>query len=960
MIGSRLDPLVEREAELSALRVAVEQAAVGDGALVVIEGPAGIGKTRLVRAARGLAEADGGFRILAARGAEFEAHMAFGVVRQLLDPIVLALGATERDELFTGAAGLARTVLGGAEVTTEAAGADRYSKINGLFWLISTLARERPLAIVVDDVQWADEPSLEFLGFLARRIEGLPVLLVAAMRPAREAPGHLPMALVAEPTASVLRPAPLSDESVGRFVREAVGSAVDPDFVAACLEATRGNPFLLSELLREVAARRIAPTAEAAWRIGSLAHGGVSAAVELRLARMPEAARPLAEAVAVLGDETSGSAAAGLAGLDPALAGAAESALVRAGILEQRRGLCFTHPLVRSTVLHGMSPTERARLHAAAARLLSARGADPETLATHLLHIEPAAGDETVEHLRAAARRATQLGASGTAAAYLDRALAEPPAPPLRCAVLTELGSAEARAGLARATAHLRQAVEVAPDPAAAARAALELARALKFGGEAVQAVDVLAAVRPVLGSLDPELRELIELEEIGLAYISRGARARLGGRVGAPGDRGGSPTSRLEAFVLAGLAFDSAAAGVRSAVECGALAARAVASDLIPVDPTEGGYGMLIAGVAMMFSGRFGDASAIYARMSAEGRRRGSVVVRSAAASTGALVNWRRGRIREAEADSSLALDMAAESHGTEALVNAARAVKALVAVTRDPSPDELARIEAEVLDTSADPDALPYHLVLHARGVVRVARGDFDGGIVDLLECGRLGLAWGAPNPAVVPWRSDAAVALARAGDRERAKALAAEELELAARFGAPHAIGIAQRAVALVAKDATSLATLEQAVASLSQSGAALDLAVAATDLAAAQRRAGLKSDARKTAARAQELAVACGAAAVARRAREEALATGLRPRRVALKGVDSLTPSELRVAQRAAEGLTNREIAEDLFVTTKTVEMHLANAYAKLGIRSRTQLAEALEPHGASDASLATVS
>src|SRR5919108_3962191 len=120
MNGSRLGPLVEREAELSALGVAVEHAVLGDGALVVIEGPAGIGKTRLLRAARGLAEADGSFRILAARGAEFEAHMAFGVVRQLLDPIVLALGATERDELFTGAAALAQTVLGGAEVTTEA------------------------------------------------------------------------------------------------------------------------------------------------------------------------------------------------------------------------------------------------------------------------------------------------------------------------------------------------------------------------------------------------------------------------------------------------------------------------------------------------------------------------------------------------------------------------------------------------------------------------------------------------------------------------------------------------------------------------------------------------------------------------------------------------------------------------------------------------------------------------
>jgi DNA-binding CsgD family transcriptional regulator len=350
---------------------------------------------------------------------------------------------------------------------------------------------------------------------------------------------------------------------------------------------------------------------------------------------------------------------------------------------------------------------------------------------------------------------------------------------------------------------------------------------------------------------------------------------------------------------------------------------------------------------VAMMFSGRFEDAISIYARMGAEGRRRGSVVVRSAAASVGGLVEWRRGRIPEAEAESSLALDLAAEAHGTDALLNSARAVKALAALARGAAPDELARVEAEVLDATSDPDALPYHLVLHARGLVRMERGDLEGGIADLLECGRIGVAWGAINPTVVPWRSDAALALARAGDRKRAARLATEELELATRFGAKHAIGIAQRAAAVVANDATTLSTLERAVANLRDSQAMLALSTALTDLAGAQRRDGQRGVARESAADALELAMACGAGVLARRAQEEALATGARPRRTARRGVDSLTPSELRVAQRAAKGLSNREIAEDLFVTIKTVEMHLANAYGKLGIRSRTQLPGVLD-------------
>jgi DNA-binding CsgD family transcriptional regulator len=942
--------LVERDAELAALTAAAGEAVAGEGRLVVVEGPAGIGKTRLVRAVRRHASDELGTGVLAARGTELEAHIAFGIVRQLLDPVVFALPEPEREELFKGSARLARSVLGEPEADGGASGADRYSKISGLFWLVSALTRRGPLALAVDDAQWADEPSLEFLAFLARRLEALPLLLVVATRPAQQSPSHLSAALVVEPGALVLRPAPLSPASVETLVSRAVGGAADEDFTAACLEATGGNPFLLSELLREVRARRIPPTAQAARRVGSLALGGVSAVVELRLAQMPAEARVLAEAVAVLVDRVSPTAAARLAGLDADSRGRAESALVRAGLLEDRGGLCFAHPLLRATVLQGISPTRRARLHAAAVNLLADRGAAPEELATHLLHVETAGDPHTVATLRAAAARAGSLGAPATAAGYLERALVEPPEHDVRCAVLTEFGRAEAHAGLVAAVEHLRQAVAAATDPAARAGAALELARALKFGGDAIDAVDVLAALEPDLGALEPELRELVELEHVGLAYISRGARERLAVRIATLRDPGREPRTRLEAFVLAGLAFDAAAGGELPAAAAADLAGRAVAGDLIPIDPMEGGYGMLIAGVATMWADRLDDASRINARMLAEGRRRGSVVVRSAAISMQALVSWRRGRVLAAEADSSLALDLAENAHGTGALVTAARAVKALVALTRGPDADELARIEAEVLERGSDPDALPYHLVVHARGLVRIAQGELERGIADLLECGRVSLAWGSGNPTTVPWRSDAALALARTGERERARRLAEEELTLAEAFGAGRAIGIARRALALVRDDAGTIPELERAVATLSATPAALELAIAMADLAAAQRRAGRRSAARETAMRAQELAMSCGATALARRALEEALAAGARPRRLARRGVDALTPAELRVAQRAADGDTNREIAEDLFVTTKTVEMHLANAYGKLGVRSRTQLPDALRAGG----------
>ncbi len=950
-----LGPLLERDAELSALAAAVADTRRGEGRLVLVEGPAGIGKTRLLRSVREVAAVHGGARVLSARGTELESQIAFGVVRQLLDPVVLAIAGPEREQLFTGAAKLAREVLGEVVLDADSPVADRYSKINGLFWLVSTLARGEPLALVVDDVQWADEPSIEFLCFAARRVEGVALLIVAASRPANESSGDLWAELVTEPGARVLRPAPLSPASVETLVRATVGATVDANFTAACLESTRGNPFLLSELLREVGARRLAPTAQEALRVGSLAPGGVSAVMQLRLARMPDGARPLAEAVAVLGDHTSGASAARLAGPDPGSASAAEVALVRAGILEDRQGLCFTHPLVRATVLHGLAPSRRANLHARAVEELRERDAEPQELAAHLLHVDPAGDEQTVVTLRAAAARAGVLGAPAAAAAYLERALAEPPRADLRGAVLTELGQAEARAGLSEATSHLRRAVAENAEPIGRAIAAVELARALKFGGDAAEALDVLDALDPDLDALDPELRELVDLEHIGLGYISEKARKRLAARIAALPEPADEPRTPLEAFILAGQAFDTAAGGLRPAAEAAGFAARAVAGDLLPIDPMEGGYGMLIAAVAMMWADRLDDASRINARILSEGRRRGSVIARTAAGSMQALVNWRRGRIADAEADATMALELAQNAHGTDTLVTAARAVRALVALTRGADTEELARVEADVLRGS-DPDALPYHLVLHARGLLRVASGDIARGIDDLLECGQVSVSWGAGNPSTVPWRSDAAVALARAGDRERARQLAAEELALAEAFGAKRAIGLALRALALVSDDATTLPTLERAVATLAESPAAFDLAVATVDLAAAQRRAGQRSAARASATHAQELAMSCGATVLARRAREEAFASGARPRRLALRGVNALTASELRVARLAADQNTNREIAEELFVTIKTVEMHLANVYGKLGIRSRTQLADALGAGGESPETL----
>jgi DNA-binding CsgD family transcriptional regulator len=197
------------------------------------------------------------------------------------------------------------------------------------------------------------------------------------------------------------------------------------------------------------------------------------------------------------------------------------------------------------------------------------------------------------------------------------------------------------------------------------------------------------------------------------------------------------------------------------------------------------------------------------------------------------------------------------------------------------------------------------------------------------------------------MVPWRSSAAESLARLGDRNRATALADEEVELARGWGAQRAIGVALRAAGMIRNGAHGIELLRQAAEILESSPAPLEHARALCELGAALRRAGHRSEARQKLRSALDLAHRLGGTTVANRARDELTIAGARPRRAATRGRDALTPSELRTAQLAAAGRTNREIAESLFVTLRTVETHLTSSYAKLGITSRRQLAARLD-------------
>ncbi|MDQ3876263.1 MAG: AAA family ATPase, partial [Actinomycetota bacterium] len=411
------EPLLERDAELAVLQAVVEGGPERRGQLVVLEGAAGIGKSRLLAAAREAAET-AGMRALFARGGEFERDFSYGVVRQLFEPALLTASREERDELLSGAAELAAQLFELSEA--ETAGRDgedvSFATLHGLFWLTANLASQTPLALVIDDLHWCDAPSLRFLAYLVKRTEGLPVLVAVAVRSSERGVDEMLMGeITADPMALVVAPSELSPDAAARFLADRLGRPPDQSFAAACYAAVGGNPLLLRELANLIASEGLAATAANAARIDELGPRAVSRAVLLRLARLPEEARRLARAAAILGDRAELQLAADLAELEQAAASRAGAALVRVDVLAQADPISFEHPVVRAAVYADILPGERSLLHRRAAELLVESGAVAEQAAAHLLSTMPAADPFVLDQLRLAAARSRAGGAADAA-----------------------------------------------------------------------------------------------------------------------------------------------------------------------------------------------------------------------------------------------------------------------------------------------------------------------------------------------------------------------------------------------------------------------------------------------------------------------------------------------------------------------------------------------------------------
>jgi DNA-binding CsgD family transcriptional regulator len=937
-----LGELLERQTELAAVDAMLDAACDGQGGLLVVVGPGGIGKSRLLQEARVCAEGRQ-MEALGARGGELERAFAFGVVRQLFEPALAAGSDRERRDLLSGAARFAKAALSDRLLHAGTHDHDAsYATLHGLYWLAANLAARRPLLIAVDDAHLSDSASLRWLAYLIKRIEGLPILILLSARSAdREAEHDLLDELISDPLAHLLRPAPLSEMAAAQLVRESLSFAADDEFCAACHAATHGNPFLLRELLTELELEGLAPSADNAPLVPTLGPKTVSRFVLRRLGRLPEAAALVADAAAVLGDGADLRQVAELAGLDSEVAADAAEALQEIEILRDDEQLAFAHPIVRSAIYADLGLAERQSAHARAARLLHAEGAAINRVVFHLLAAERAGDPWVVQTLRDAARAAIARGARTEAVACLRRALEEPPPPATRIDVALELGRAEVHAHGSQGLEQLRDALELTREPVRRAEIALELGRLLSMMGDWPRACAVFDRAIAEIGSSQPDLALRLEAELISVALADLSTSAMARERLARIRDElgGASPTNRT---LLASLAVAAVMEGA-SREHAAGLARRALEAQ--PVDSEESSRTLAFIGNALVWTDELDLAADLWDDALALARRRGSVLLFATASCFRSNVACRSGALIDAEADARAALEaldpaawgFPAPIYPLAFLIEALVERGSLIA-----AEDALrgAHIPAEL------PELAQFNRLLFGRAGLRLAEGRIRDGIDDLLECGRRLEAFGMRNPTAIPWRSSAALGLLATGEHEAARRLADEELALARRFGAPRALGIALRAAGLVEGGERGTERLREAVSVLEGSPSSLELARVLVDLGAALRRRGRRVDARGPLREGLDLAVRCAAAPVADRAQEELVATGARPRRAMSTGVRALTASEERVARMAMAGPTNREIAQALFVTEKTVEMHLSNAYRKLGISSRSQLTRVL--------------
>ncbi|WP_432856437.1 ATP-binding protein [Amycolatopsis sp. CA-161197] len=924
--------LAGRDWELSLLVRKARDAALGEGQAVLLRGPAGIGKTKLVAAA--LDELDTVAATVLTVTCPESGSSAYEAVRALFAPLDLT-GAGLPD----GSARLALPALepGGA----EGAAADTYAVMHGLHWLTAGLTADGLVVLAVDDVQWCDETSLRWLGFLLRRAENLPLLVVMTQRTGRDAPRPEVLGEIgATLTCLTLDLEPLGPQAVAEVLQARFGASPDEAFVRKCVEVTGGNPFLLDRVvtqLRGSADPRVVPDAT---HVPALDEHGREVVARSVLDRLPAAAFAVARAIAVLGGEELELIAA-LAGTQPGPAAAAVRALRADDLLLPDR-LEYTHDLIRHAVVDAVSAEQLHALRERAATLLNDNGRAPEEVAVQLLLLSGRPQPWMVNVLRDAAVVAENRGAPAAAARYLTRALA---ADEDSVAVLGHVARVLAQVDPKAALGHLERALDLVTDPRRRVPLAVQYAltsltsqnslRAYALAESVLDRFDEAVGGTP--SAQDRSTRTLLESVLLLSGMDEKATVRQVGERFrDAVPPQGDTAEERQLLAMLASLGTLQG----RPAAELAGHARKVLSIG----DVTPGGWAVLGAVLTLYLVDDVEPSLAALGDLMEHAQRRGEAWTYTLGASTRSLVLLWTGNSADGLSDAQFAHDIITqEAWGDAGAMPQAALAAALI---RHGEPARALQVLDSVRRPRLDRFTLEYHWVLMARARALAATGDGPGALEQLLRCRDSLAEADIANPVLAPWWYEAAEVLAGLGRGDEGWAGIEEAEEGAARWGTARALGMVRTARGVLTPGDTGIDLLAEAAEILAPSPAKLEHARAEFLLGRRLFHRGDAEGARDRLRRSIDVAVLCRDKLQLNQSLPALAEAGGRMRRGTASPADALSGSERRVAEKAAEGATNREIAESLFLTVRTVELHLTGVYRKLGLKGRAEIAEAL--------------
>lgn len=873
-----------READQGLVDTVLDGAAEA-GLTLFVEGPWGIGKSAFLDATAREVQARG-MAVVRLAGDEDARHLSFGSLRELLP---------------------------GQELSDPAAAAAE----------IRAGLPER-VALLVDDAQWLGPGSAAVLRLLHRDAAPGFLLVVATMPDPAPRPGLVQLAASERTLFREL--APFTVEELAAEVAARYFRPVPEDFAAELHRVSGGIPSFAHDLCAWIDLESWDPDA-VAGDLAGLVPSSLRRATQARLRPLETRVRVMLRDLAILGRLASPRRLARLGGIEVDEIDRAAHALLRTGLVDATWPLQVSVPVLRSAVLRSFPTVDVATARLAAARMLHDEGEAPRHVAEQLLE-SPA--DQAAPWIAAtcglAADRATHRGDLRLAARCLSRALDDTIDEQERAALLAELGHTEMAAGqIGAAESHLLDALDMLGDPVERGRCYYDLGRLLIAQGRPSEAIELLE-LGALQAKLPVDLRTGIEAELWGLTWLDPGLWSS-GGDAESPDAAAAGLVERFQQVLRGEPELDHVPGVLRGAQVVLAtsrsdnLVIQGAAASLIWVDAYDEAA-RLLDGAR---SGECSERSSVVCGLRAHHR---------------AKIAFHRGELDRCRQLSEVAFGHLSRSWPD--LAPLAQAYSVRVALLQD----DLAgaqRLAGEI------PTPSPWRIMpsdiewFGALGHLQLATAGPDAAVATFERAAVLAETSRIANPAVTDWRSGIAAALAMRGERSRARQLAEEALVLARQARTARATISALTDLAMISSVDAALEHLHEAMALAADHPARVERVRARLALGRTLRRKGHRHDAAEAVLAAQEEAEAIGARRLAGQATDEAHALGI-PDGPATSGVGpgALTPTERRVAGRARRGMTNREIAQELFVTVKTVEYHLSNVYVKLGIDGRRRI------------------